>query len=66
VQDCGAFVALTDAGRAAIEAAAPAHVEAVRQLVFDGLTRDQVRTLAEISDQVLDRMQDSRATAPGG
>jgi DNA-binding MarR family transcriptional regulator len=61
----GAFVVLTDVGRAAIETAAPAHVEAVRQLMFDGLTRDQVRALAEISDQVLDRLQDSRATAQG-
>src|SRR6476620_2201150 len=40
-QDCasdarGAFAVLTAAGRAAIERAAPAHVEQVRQLVFDG------------------------------
>src|ERR1700710_2840237 len=61
----GAFVVLTDAGRAAIERAAPAHVETVRQLVFDGLTREQVRTLAEIGNHVLNRLQDARATAPG-
>jgi DNA-binding MarR family transcriptional regulator len=59
----GAFVVLTDAGRAAIERAAPAHVETVRQLVFDGLTREQVRTLAEIGDHVLNRLQDRRGMA---
>src|SRR3954449_3671739 len=32
----GAFVVLTDAGRDAIERAAPGHVAAVRHLVFDG------------------------------
>lgn len=52
----GSFVQLTDAGRAAIEAAAPAHVAAVRALVFDGLTREQVRVLGEVSAQVLDRL----------
>jgi DNA-binding MarR family transcriptional regulator len=61
----GAFVVLTDTGRAAIERAAPAHVDTVRKLVFEGLTGEQVRTLAEIADHVLDRLQDARATAPG-
>lgn len=59
----GAFIVLTAAGRAAIEAAAPAHVAAVRQLVFDGLTRDQVRTLAQISELVLERLHELRAPA---
>ena len=43
----GAFVVLTEAGRAAIERAAPAHVEMVRQLVFDGLSRDQLAVLTD-------------------
>ncbi len=51
----GAFVDLTDTGLAAIQAAAPAHVELVRQLVFDGLCRAQVRSLATISHTLLDR-----------
>jgi len=52
----GAFVVLTESGRAAIERAAPAHVETVRQLVFDGLTHDQLAALTEITTRVLDRL----------
>ena len=60
-EDCasdarGAFAVLTEAGRAAIERAAPAHVETVRQLVFDGLTQDQLTTLTEVTSRVLDRL----------
>ncbi len=52
----GAFAVLTAAGRAAIERAAPAHVELVRQLVFDGLSHDQLAALTEITARVLDRL----------
>jgi DNA-binding MarR family transcriptional regulator len=55
----GAFVILTEAGRAAIERAAPAHVEMVRQLVFDGLSRDQLAALTAVSSRVLDRLHDA-------
>src|SRR5215472_11773180 len=60
-EDCasdarGAFAVLTEAGRAAIERAAPAHVETVRQLIFDGLTHDQLAALTEITTGVLDRL----------
>jgi DNA-binding MarR family transcriptional regulator len=44
----GAFVRVTEAGRAAIERAAPGHVRAVRRLVFDALTADEVTQLGEI------------------
>jgi hypothetical protein len=44
---------LTDAGYAKVVASAPSHVETVRQLVFDGLDRAQVRQLQEISEQLL-------------
>jgi DNA-binding MarR family transcriptional regulator len=57
----GAFAVLTEAGRAAIEQAAPAHVETVRQLVFDGLSRGQLAALTAITSQVLGRLQ---ATQP--
>ena len=57
----GAFAVLTTAGRAAIERAAPAHVEQVRQLVFDELSHEQVSALTEITTRVLDRLA---ATAP--
>jgi DNA-binding MarR family transcriptional regulator len=52
----GAFAVLTEAGRAAIERAAPAHVEIVRQLVFDGLSREQVAALTAITSDVLERL----------
>jgi DNA-binding MarR family transcriptional regulator len=52
----GAFVVLTDAGRQAITAAAPGHVDTVRRLFFDGLTRDQIATLQQVSKQVLDQL----------
>ena len=60
-EDCatdarGAFAVLTAAGRAAIERAAPAHVELVRHLVFDGLSHDQVTALTEVTTLVLDRL----------
>ncbi|GAA1148956.1 MarR family winged helix-turn-helix transcriptional regulator [Nocardioides aquiterrae] len=55
----GAYVAITAAGRQAIENAAPAHVELVRQLVFDGLTTAQVRTLATVALSVLSRLDDA-------
>src|SRR5256885_13294858 len=57
----GAYIVLTDAGRAAIEAAAPGHVDTVRQLFFAGLTPDQVAALEHVSSQVLDRL-DTRNT----
>lgn len=52
----GSFATLTDAGFAALEAAAPGHVAAVREALFDTLTPDQVRTLGEISTAVRDRL----------
>ena len=52
----GAFALLTTVGRAAIERAAPAHVELVRQLVFDELSHEQVSALTEITTRVLDRL----------
>ncbi|MFC0006778.1 MarR family winged helix-turn-helix transcriptional regulator [Micromonospora siamensis] len=48
----GAFVAVTEAGRAAIEAAAPGHVATVRRLFLDHLDRDQLRALEQLADRV--------------
>ena len=53
----GAFAVLTEAGRGAIERAAPADVEMVRQLVFDGLSSDQLTALTDVTAGVLDRLQ---------
>ncbi len=52
----GAFVVLTAAGREAIEKAAPAHVETVRSLVFDGMTGEQLAALTAVAEQVLHRL----------
>lgn len=57
----GAFVTLTEAGRAAIEQAAPAHAESVRQLVFDGLSATQVKTLRAVTGKVLERLAATQA-----
>ena len=51
---------LTDAGMAAVVAAAPGHVTAVRELVFDSLSVTQVRQLRAALDDVLTRVD------PGG
>src|SRR3954462_7398851 len=52
----GAFVVLTGAGRDAIEKAAPGHVDTVRQLVFDGLSEEQVALLESFTGRVLSRL----------
>ena len=49
----GAFVLLTDRGRATVEGAAPQHVEAVRRYMFDELSDEQVVALGEISRTVV-------------
>ncbi|MGP4089277.1 MarR family winged helix-turn-helix transcriptional regulator [Streptomyces sp. KR55] len=54
----GAFVVITPAGREAIEAAAPRHVEAVRELFLDHVTPAELRMLAEISDRVVKRLDE--------
>jgi DNA-binding MarR family transcriptional regulator len=53
----GAYIVLTDAGRRAIEAAAPRHVETVRELVFDGLTDGEVGALRTIAERILSRLE---------
>lgn len=48
----GQVAVLTDEGFAALAAAAPGHVEAVRRLLLDRLTPDQVRALRQIGEAV--------------
>jgi DNA-binding MarR family transcriptional regulator len=60
----GAFVVLTDAGREAIEKAAPGHVDTVRRLVFDGLSKEQVATLESFVSRVLFRLNEGEGVAP--
>lgn len=59
----GSFAKLTDRGFAALEAAAPGHVEAVREALFDALTPEQVRALGEISDAIRDKLTPQCAAA---
>ncbi|MEU9609684.1 MarR family winged helix-turn-helix transcriptional regulator [Streptomyces sp. NPDC048057] len=54
----GAFAVITEAGREAIAAAAPLHVQAVRSLFLDQLTADELRALAEISVRVVDTLDE--------
>ncbi len=49
----GSFAMLTDTGFAALEAAAPGHVTAVREKLFDALTPEQVSMLGQISNAIL-------------
>lgn len=51
---------LTDAGWAKVAATAPGHVEEVRRLVFDPLTKAQARQLREIGRRIV-RVIDSDA-----
>jgi DNA-binding MarR family transcriptional regulator len=54
---------LTDAGWAAVVDAAPGHVDTVRRLVLDPLTRTQVEQLRRIGDALLTQLDpDGRMT----
>ncbi|GAA3564894.1 MarR family transcriptional regulator [Amycolatopsis ultiminotia] len=59
----GSWAVLTDEGMAALEAAAPGHVEAVRESLFDPLTPEQVRQLDEISTAILGALRPRCAAA---
>ncbi len=50
------MVGLTDAGWDTVVAAAPGHVETVRSLVFDGLSRAEVRQLERIAGHIVERL----------
>ena len=52
----GAFIVVTPAGRAAIEQAAPGHVRAVRRLMFDALSKDEIGHLGTTIDKLLHRL----------
>lgn len=60
----GLFVVLTADGRRALEAAAPAHVAAVRRLFVDRCTPEQLATLVDVSRAVLDALSEEAPTPP--
>jgi DNA-binding MarR family transcriptional regulator len=55
----GAFVAVTQHGRDAIEAAAPGHVHAVRELFIERLTTSQLDSLSDAAAAVLGHRADA-------
>lgn len=54
----GSIAALTEAGFAVLERAAPGHVETVRSFVFDRLSEEQVAQLEEISAAIAQGLQE--------
>jgi DNA-binding MarR family transcriptional regulator len=52
----GSYVAVTPVGRAAIEQAAPHHVELVRSLLFEDMSESEMHALTHISERVMDRL----------
>lgn len=59
----GQLAVLTDAGFAALEAAAPGHVEGVREHLLDQLTCEQVRQLGEICAAIAAGLRDAECDA---
>ena len=53
----GATVRLTSTGQAALDAAAPGHVELVRSVVFDGLTPAQLEAFGSVIELVTSRLR---------
>ncbi|TDU91300.1 DNA-binding MarR family transcriptional regulator [Kribbella voronezhensis] len=49
----GSMIRLTDAGRTAVDAASPDHVDAVRSYLLDALTREEQDTLTTLLDRIL-------------
>jgi DNA-binding MarR family transcriptional regulator len=50
-------VEITDAGRALIAKVMPGHVQVVRDLLFDSLSDDDVRSLGDVMGRVRDHMR---------
>ena len=60
----GAFVVITPQGRAAIEQAAPGHVNTVRRLVFDALSPEELDAFAKIIDKALAQLDNQAGPPP--
>lgn len=61
----GSDAVLTDSGVDAIVAAAPAHVESVRTMIFDGLDPKQVDQLSHLAGAMLDQLDKAIAGGTG-
>jgi DNA-binding MarR family transcriptional regulator len=55
----GQLAVLTDVGFAALEAAAPVHVESVRTHLFDQLSPAQVTAMRDIGETLLQHLADA-------
>jgi DNA-binding MarR family transcriptional regulator len=60
----GLMVRLTDAGKAAIEGAAPEHVEAVHRYFFDLVSKEEQKTLAVVFDRLLENLGHNETARP--
>ena len=60
----GAFVVITPPGRAAIEEAAPGHVNMVRRLIFDALSPEEVDAFATIIEKMLAQLDKQLGRPP--
>jgi DNA-binding MarR family transcriptional regulator len=60
----GAFVEITPQGRAAIEQAAPGHVDTVRRLVFDALSPEEIDAFATVIDKALAQLDNQPGRTP--
>jgi len=58
----GQLAVLTDAGFAALAAAAPGHVEGVRTHLLDALSPEQVKQLAQICAVIAERLRETGST----
>lgn len=61
----GAVVALTAEGRRTIEKAAPQHVGSVRRHLIDLLSPEEIKTLGEIAQKVVNHLSDLDSEPPG-
>jgi DNA-binding MarR family transcriptional regulator len=60
----GAYVTLTEAGRTAIESAAPAHATAVHELMFDKLTEEELAAFGRVLRKILAAVDPTPQDAP--
>lgn len=57
----GLTVRLTEAGRRAIEGAAPGHAECVQRTFFDLISKNELKTLGAVFDRVIDNLKSETA-----
>jgi DNA-binding MarR family transcriptional regulator len=60
----GSFAGLTEKGWSTLVAAAPAHVESVREHLVDALTPEEFQALGAACQKISDRLQESGSDQP--